>query len=553
MNPVRWVAAAAVLLVGAQEPILQVRAVTKDGQTLIGTPSIASVQIEGGFGIVEIKLKDLLKVVIEGESVAAFGQDGSSLKGKMKLEALKLKSLLGEVTLKPGALKEFGIQHVYPGMYQPSTKAEKEHIVLAVRTQDGNDLVGTTDLSSIRIESTLGKFDVDIRCVNTFGKGKAFHQIFLLDGSDIRGTAQVPEFKVRTKFGEFAIKPDALASLALREIRAPDPRQPLPPAVPPGKPAPAPPAPSSTPAIQPIGKIAVKSVLGEFRVSKDGKKLYALNLSEAKLLRWRLPGLEEDGAVAVVGVEKAVALSPSGTRIFAVGQKTVSILSVEPLALQKSFSVEVGMEDVCAVDEDTILTAGQGVVSISISKTAVTQKFNFSGPDRIRMSPNGDRAYCGDGLFAINRNAGGRVRIETMVLPRGMGVAPASMSMSSDGRFACSSSPDSRVYRLGRCWAASCTPLAPVDKHLVSAFSPDGSKLLLFTDEGFLKIYDTVDFKLQASHRLGVRAYQAVLDADGKSVTLAAAPEDASTARMGYDPQAKQGVVVDLYRFEIPK
>jgi WD40 repeat protein len=302
--------------------------------------------------------------------------------------------------------------------------------------------------------------------------------------------------------------------------------------------------------MKPLTTVNLKSALGNLQVSRDGSKMYAINASEGKLLRWRLPGLEEDGSVQLAGVETAVAIDPSGARIFAAGQKTISILSTEPLALKKSFQIESAIEDVVAVDKDTLLAVGSGTVLVSVSKTAVVEQYPVRGA-RIFMPRAEDRAYVGGGILNIKRAADGSGQVEWVTSPVFSMTAAPITQISPDGRYACSHKGDGRVLRLGRCWAAAQVEAGKVDPHSAAAFSPDSSRLYLLTADGFLKVYSVPEFNLLASHHLGVRGIQAFVPSDGKSIIVAGAGAAATPGRR--QPRNNSMEVVDLYRFEIPQ
>lgn len=540
-----------VLFTGSQEHLVLLKATTKDGQSLVGDPSITSVQVESGLGLSELKLKDLRTIRFEGEGVVVTGLDGSSLKGKLKPAEFKIKSPLGELTFQQGALKELAVQHVFARNPQPWSGQEKGQVVFAVQTIDGNNLIGTLDLAKVSIESTLGKFEVDIRWVSSFGRNKEPHPhaLNLRDGSELRGPVKFTEFKIRTGLGEYVIKPDSVLTLHYRDTRYPDPPGPNPkgPAQGPG----APPPPPKKVSVPPTAMAEVNAPLGVMRLTKDGKKLYVVNLKEKKLSRWKLPSLELEASAALAGDEKSVALVPTGTKVCAVGQKSVTLLSADTLATLSSFSVELAMEDVHAFSDEYLFVTGfQGTALVSTSKTAVIQRF-AGGGNRIESSPSGDRLYVADAVYPIVRNSDGSLQIGRFRPRHGMGHGFSTMTVSPDGRYGCSFG-DSRIFRLGRCWSAAVVLHAQVEMHGIPVFSPDNRRLYLFTGEGFLKVYDTLDFQLTGSHYIGVRVTQALVDPDGKSLTVAAIPEMGSVLpqrRPQWGPESS----INLYRFEIPK
>lgn len=538
-------AAVLVLLGPPQEPgAPRVFVGHRDGHIVSGVLSISEFKIESSVGVTTVALKDLAKLYFEKDQVNAIGRDKSSLKGKLTLDEIKFQSLLGDLTFKRSDLTHLQVPHqVHPPIPEPQPPSGVPRI--QVRTTDNSDLIGTVVLSSVRCETSIGKFDVPMYRIRSFKRDKERQTLSFIDGGLLVGQVKWPDLQIRTGLGLITVKPESIAELTYHGHKTPDPNKE------PEQTPPAPPGPAKVAPLAPAAKMPLKSALGSIRITRDGTRMYAINYSESKLCRWRLPELVEDGSVQLTGVEKAVALDPEGTRVYAVGQKTISIVSTALLTLEKSFSVEVDIEDAIAIDKDTLLATGygRGTVLVSISKTAVIEKFR-EGSARILVAQDEARAYVGECVFSIRRDPAGSPRVEETPIRGQLRTNVRLDQISPDGRYGCTRGDRYTVVRLGRCWAASHAEVAQVERHAAAAFSPNSTRLYLFTSDGFLKIYDVPGFKIQAAHNLGVRATQAFIHSNGKSITLAGAIEGAAPVRT---LSGLPSEVVDLYRFEIPK
>jgi hypothetical protein len=542
MMPIRALALL-VLCVGAQDQVVQLILTTKDGHRIVGIPSIESLKIENSLGKLDLNLRKFMKLKFEGDTVAGTAMDGSSLKGVLLSKTVSVKTLLGDLEIPTSNLKEADIQFAFATA--PFGRRQPGEILLMIRTKDGNDLIGTTDLLKIPFESSIAKFVIDIKDLAGLTRTAESHVLALQDGSQIRGTSKIPAgITIKSSVGDFTIKPEDISAITFRGTR---PVEQVPPSGPPAASGPAP----QLEVLKPTQRVEVQDVLGDLRISKDGKRLYAINLSDNRLYRWKLPSLEEDGSATLSPGVKALSLDPTGDWAIAAGHTTITLLTTEPLAVRKSFAVELSVEDVHALDKDTLLVSGsRDAALVSVPKTAVVQLLQGRA-QKLTPSPAGDRVYAGELIFSVRKESG-EFKVEKAGQNYGQGFGDGGrMSISPDGRYGCTPL-DARVFRLGRCWSAARVQVVQLDPRSVTVFSKDSDRLFLFTEQGYLKVHGCADWQISASHSLGIHATQAVLEPDGKSIVVAGWVINEPMGR-GRSGQQNPGRAVNLFRFELPR
>jgi hypothetical protein len=263
-----------------------------------------------------------------------------------------------------------------------------------------------------------------------------------------------------------------------------------------------------------------------------------------------LEKFQEEKEIALAGGETVMSLAPGGSVLVAGGKRVISIVSPSQGKLLKTFSVEQELTDVCAVDDQTIIACGGGtIVAISIAKQAIVSRSNYiANGGRLYPSRDGKKVYTGAGSVLLPDKAQGRE--ELTVSSQFSSSSPHALFMSPDGRFA--TSPDGKVYRLGKSFVADMIEIAKIEQHWASAWATGSKTLFLVNGAGFVKEYDTDTWEMRKSWFLGWRMTELFTNEAGTVLTgvgQAAPPGQGDSSRNTYQPPPPG----DLLQFEIPK
>ncbi len=404
--------------------------------------------------------------------------------------------------------------------------------------RDGSVVRGTMDLPPFEMDSALGKIKVE--AANLYSvvfqpDGKA--TVLLKDGNQVVGTPSLKEWKVKSSLGEMTLKGVDLKGLTiLGPAGDPAPGTPGPPgAKPPPGPAP--------PGLKPAKSLGLKSVLGRLLFSKDGKQIYLLDATDSKVLLVDSECLAVSKEIPLEGGEKVMALTPDGRTIVCAGNKQITVVSVEPAKVIKSFAIEQDILEVCPLDGERCYAIVDGRLAlVSISKQAIVERCPQGAQGSMHLL--GDRIVTGAGSIYPPDKSKGRDAVQWPA--PGPSNYPGSFTISPDGKFA--AWPTGVVTRLARSAVADMALLARVDPHLSSAWTPDGKKLLLFTGAGFVKEVDVETLELSKSWQLGYQAFEARVDASGSRLYILGAPVGPGS---GSGPRERP--VCDLLVFDLPK
>ena len=532
-----------------QEQVVKIGLTMRDGSALRGIPTTSSLTLVSSLGTHELAIKEINLIRFEGATATVECRDGSKLKGTLGNETFDFTWVMGSLKVNRDQVESLQyFQEPNWEAMRPKTP-EPGSVLVTVTTNDGNVITGTADDLKPSFESKFGTFDVSMRSVSNLSLAKDNDSLRTHDGCVVKGKLKLAEFKVKSRVGEFTLKPEQVSKLSAREVQpSPAPDQPFPAPRPrPGAPSAAEPPPE--PALKPLAKADDKSVMSRFLVSKDAKRVFAVNLSDGKLSAWSLPELKKDGEVALPDGEHSLAFDPRETRLVAVGKRNVSVLSLPDLKKVKSFAVEVELNDVVVLDDDILLaTSHEGARTISISKSSVIQKLQ-GGSGSLRTSvDHRDRVFTMEGVFFLGKHKDGNGVEWLGGRATGQG---SSFELSPDGRYGVAGSTG-QVWRMGRSWSAGMVPMAKLEYHTAGAFSPDGKLYYALPLGGIMKIYETGDFTLVRSADLKMTVMQAWVEPGGTSILVSGNPAGAAARQNRYF-HSGDTTTLGLYRFEIPK
>jgi hypothetical protein len=224
------------------------------------------------------------------------------------------------------------------------------------------------------------------------------------------------------------------------------------------------------------------------------------------------------------------------------GGKTVTVVDLQVEAAIKSFEVEEELTAAFPADAKTLYaSARSNLLVISVPKQAVVSRLAWGGGEVLFPTPDGRKLYAGGG---------------SLLLPKEKGEAPAwcparrgnaeAMQISPDGRFGVGASGN--VYRLSKNPAVDQLVCGKVEPNLAVLFLPKSGRVLVFTAQRFLKIYDVATWELMSSTPFGCSVYAAVADEDRKLLYVF------GTQAPGGAPQSRHRTapVGDLFKLPLP-
>ena len=428
------------------------------------------------------------------------------------------------------------------------TQALPVHV--QVDMKDGNSVTGKAPGSFFMIETSLGTLTIEFKDVKEIVFGDESATVKGTDGNIVRGKIQLKPFKIKSSFGEITINPSDVKSITVKGVfypKTPFTRRALRErAKNKAKPPPLPPAPKG---LAPVKTIELDASIPRTARSKDGKKIYALNTTLSSLLVIDVDSFAVESEIPLPKGAKEMSLAPSEKILVAGGEKTLIVISLEKKKVLRTFTVEHKFRDVCALNDDFVLAStNSGLLTISLPKQAITQRYQRNSYWRLGLSNDGERVYTGDGMILLPLDdlekgypvvVKARGRMDDLVL-------------SPDGRHGVK--PVGQVYRLGKSHIASMLQTGQIDVFQTCAWAPGAKRLYAMISTGFVKEYDSETFQLQDSWFLGHVLTQAYVDDEGKFLYGYGKPgpgravdERGSPKRLGHIPQPGH-----FYKFTLP-
>lgn len=376
-----------------------------------------------------------------------------------------------------------------------------------IRTNEGSEIAGTVELTKLHFESDLGNFELDPASIETIEPAGETVAIRLRDGTRMSGRLDIKEWKIATKLGDLTLPQAKLKLICSIVPVAPAPKPEAPPG---GTRVPDPAAdPTSTADLTPVKRgDASISIVGVSVLSADGTTLFCIDSGASKLCAISTDSLATVASADLSPGANSFSISPDSTTAWIAGGSTASIVSLPDLKVKKTFQIEYRISDILAIEGGLALaTTNAGLVVLDPQKQAalgVRQEISGS----LQPQAGTDRVFTGNGTFSwkIDSSQPGGVRIT--FLPRGSSSQTAALMLTADGRFGVSCTGD--FFRLGRSHFAGCLPVGKLTPNTAGVGLKE--KLLLFTNEGFLKIYDVGTFELTRSLTVGLLAQTVLAD-----------------------------------------
>jgi hypothetical protein len=429
--------------------------------------------------------------------------------------------------------------------FEPPSPQEKPPVIqVELTTKDGNILVGHSTLRTVKFESSLGTTEIkleDVSQIEVAGEGAV---VRLKDQSLIKGKLQVQTWPVQTKIGDFSAPGPNITRVVVTLILSPATNpQPSPgpstgaPAGPPGG------APPGAATLAPAGTLALKCAVAGMRLSADGKRLYALNASDGKLLFIDPQTLEVGKEILVPGASRALSVFPGGKLMAVGGPRKIHLIDVATGKVLKTFELEQDFSQIFAADDQTLYVTGPiGFAVVSIGKQSVVERRDLANPHGYLLpTSDGKKLYLSGQVASLPSVKGGPI---TFVRFRDALTTADRLTLSPDDRFvACG---DGRIFRTGRSFLVEMKAFAKVEPHFSACFLPTRKQLIVFTMKGELKRYSTDTWEPMDSFSTGLWVTSAVGDEARRAVYAVAGPPR----------RIESGVTVlvgDLYRFTLPE
>jgi hypothetical protein len=376
---------------------------------------------------------------------------------------------------------------------------------VTVETVDGNEVTGTVDIAGLKLETDLGTVDLDPALVGSIAFSNGVASVRLRDRQTLTGTLSLTTWKIASTIGNFDIAGDKVKRVS--DFRRADGAPPdgKPPAEPGKKPDPVAPAPGAELTPEASGKDAM-TLLGRPVMSPDGAKIYALLADGPRFASFVADTLALEASLEVPAGSAAMSLAADGAVAWVVGGGTATLVDIPTFRVRSSFAVEHVLADVVSIDHELALaTTRHKLVVLDARTSAASGERDIEGP--LAPLPGQKRIYSRTGCFTWEVNAanpgGVRIALERFEIREELDLTP-----TRDGRFGLSEK--GVLYRIGR------SPLAPVLR--AAELAPHTAclslreKLILGTEAGFLKIYSHDTFELTSSRKLGMAAWSILAD-----------------------------------------
>lgn len=436
--------------------------------------------------------------------------------------------------------------------------ADPPAYTIEMTTRDGNTIVGVSEVVELKVETSLGTFDVKIENVVTITFQESQLVVRLREGTTIQGKAPIASWKVKSNLGVLDVKVSQISLIRVVGVVAaatPSPHAPAPGA---GDVTPS----ASEPEMKPDKTLRIEGPVPAIRCSPDRSMLYILTQAPPKVLAVQADSLEVKHQIEVPESVSA-SIPPSGKVLVVAGKKKVTLIDLGTHKISKSFEIEMDIFDAVAVDDQTVyasvLLAGNlpPLQVISLAKQGVVRSIGGGVPGLLHLTSDGKKIYSQTGAVLLEPS-GPPVKgqmfeprfVQYSYMPYG------NLWISPDDRFAVAS--NGHVFRLGRSYLADMLPYAGTESPEFVVFLPRSNRLLLFTPMGFMKEYAIGSFELLKSTSLGLRASAAIADENGKGLYLFGSKSTSYSPNVPVNPYYTSAAMSrsfprgQIYKFALP-
>jgi len=309
------------------------------------------------------------------------------------------------------------------------------------------------------------------------------------------------------------------------------------------------PGPAPNTVLQPTAVVPIGGTVGALHLSPNHKWLYALNVTDGKLVKIDAAANRRVGELRLGAGTDALAMSLDGKTLAAIaavegvnkGSAACELQIIDPvnMEMRKDFNVLAAPYDVAVSDAGLVfVTGGDGdwtdVAVVDATKEAIVAR--WGGVWRrsfARLSADQKRLY-------VSSQGVKPGTLDALPLPGKIDDRPAAYRAAAPTQYALGgefeATPDGRflLCKTGVVLQASETRdqdmrfQAWVGPFTAAATDADAHSAFLLTREGVLKQYSYPEFKLLAAWNLGIAPTRAALD--GKAAKLYVAGFDPKTA-----------------------
>ncbi|MCE9582564.1 MAG: hypothetical protein K8T20_08735 [Planctomycetes bacterium] len=423
-----------------------------------------------------------------------------------------------------------------------------ESVEVEASMKDGSLVKGSLLSDSFTVEGSLGTLKVilgNLVSITTNGEEVV---VKTSDGSTLRGRLAPAEIRVHCAAGDLALKVADLKALSVigRGGGAPpgtgnrDRKPPVNP--PPPNPGPRP-AVELKPQMTPLGTIEFQaSVAGRPLRTPDGKTLCAINLSDLKLVLIDWAGFKVRGQCEVPPGSSALAISPDGTTAFVAGSRKFAVVDLASGTLTSTFDIELAATDVLATDAHTALVLTAGEISVvDIAKQGVVRRVPGPG-GRVLDDSRPDRILLSTGFIKLPAPGTDPSAMDVAFSPKTRSTAGELTGLTPDGRIAVTA--DGQVLRRARSYVADFLKAGLVDHNSCASGLTKTHQVLLFSDDGSVKVIDSLTLETKSTTPLNVRVEWAFVDEEAGTMSVFASAWSAAPRRTG---------VGNWFRFALPK
>ncbi|MCE9582563.1 MAG: hypothetical protein K8T20_08730 [Planctomycetes bacterium] len=413
-------------------------------------------------------------------------------------------------------------------------RTEEPATQLRVQLVDGTLLVGTPDVATVRVKSSVGELDIAFEKLSSITRADGGIEVNLADGNTLHGTLVTESFQLKTKFGSIKIERDKIRSVE-RAAGAPQP-PPADPALPAegvgGS------APSDGLPLRPAASLRMQSRLAVGRLSPDGGTFWIVP-RPGRILALDAASLDIRLDVRPEGGASLISLAPGGKTVAAAGSSAIWSLDASSGKALAQVALDKPPSGLFAWTDDLAIIATETEYQIvSFEKRNIVRRIAAKSR-AVSACEGGRRLLAPGGELLVAEGAADPERLGWM--PYGNMPMDPGIFFSPDGRW--SLGEDGTAWRVGRSYRNPRLQAGklPCRVSAVAWRSTIGT-VLTFEESGRMRETDLGSLEELQSVDFGLRVVSAVFDSASGSLWV-----------IGRRPTTSRGPPdnMDLFRFTL--
>jgi hypothetical protein len=295
-----------------------------------------------------------------------------------------------------------------------------------------------------------------------------------------------------------------------------------------------------------VAVASLSGTLGSLVLSPDGRTLYYLNVSEARLGSLEAATLKGGRELRLAERTETLVSAPDGKALYAVAaaNKDARVQVIDPSRMErtKNFTVAAEPYDVAAGNDGLLFLTGAAagwteIAVVDVNKPALVARWGgVWGRSFLKPTPDGTRLY-----FSSQGVSPGKV--EGLVIPKKLDEKPAAYASPEVGKHPLGGnfviSPEGKfllcktgtVLRLSAVRDDDLKHATTIDPFVAAAVAPELGAAFALTEDGGLRIYSYPDFRSLGTYRLAGVGYATICDGKAGRLYVAAVDPKALSER----------------------